>query len=60
MAVGMNTFENIFGKEKNAADQHLSFSHNLFYPFQSEINEIHLFCRFKSFQPWYISNFVVW
>ena len=37
MAVGRSTVENIFGKGENAADQHLSFSHNLFYPSPNKV-----------------------
>ena len=34
--LGKNTFEKIVGKGENAGNQHFSFSHNVFYPFQNK------------------------
>ena len=45
----MNTFKDVFGKERDAADQHLSFSHDFFYPSQSEMNELNFFVASSAF-----------
>ena len=57
-----NDFETTVGKGENAGNQHFSFSHNIFHPFQREF--LFLSCIYfvvcKCFQSGPVKKFVVW